>query len=494
MRDFLKTTPMKHQLLEHETHRDTPLRALWWEQGTGKTKPTIDLAAHLFRQGKIDGVLVIAPGGVEDNWVLDEIPKHLPDDVAAVTRSEAFCTSEMHKKRWQDQAHELLEHQGLAILAASYDALMTERKKKHKAEYRYFGAEYIRAFLDKRRCLYVLDEASIIKNAGTKTTIRALASAKHAKYRRLLNGTPVIDNPFHAYTQVQWVDPCAWSRLGISGFGQFKVFFGEWEKKLRKDGREFPSLLRHRNLDVLQRVLAEVGTRVLKADVLDLPPKVYTKVYYDLSKQQRRMYDELKSDFVALFSDGREITAELAIQRLVRLQQVCSGWLPADQDWDEPLREICPEHPRLAALQGVVERAEGQGLIWAKYNVDVERISAMLTTLGHTHVVYGRDNRNEAREDFQAGKVRWFIAKQSSNAARGLTLTAATTVIYYNNNFVLDDRAQSEDRAHRHGQKNTVVYVDIVARKTVDEHILAVLRKKRDLSQIVTGDNPLSWI
>lgn len=491
---IFKTKPLAHQLKEHEEHKEDPLRALWWDMGTGKTKTILDYAAALYRQGKIDGMLVLAPGGVEDNWILDEIPKHLPDDVAEFTKTMAFSTKEMHTKRWQAIAPDFLKHEGLAILAMSYDAMMTERKRKHKKTHRFFGAEYARAFLGKRRCLYICDEGTYIKNAGTKTTKRVMASAKYAPYRRLLNGTPVIDSPMHAYTQLQWIDPTILAQRGIGSFAEFKVFFGEWEKRMRKDGRMFPNLVRFRNLDILAKCLVEAGTRVLKGDVLDLPPKVYTKVYYDLTSKQRTMYDALKNDYVASFADGSEITAELAIQRLVRLQQVCSGYLPADDDWDEPLREICTEHPRVQALRGIVERTTSQGTIWCKYNIDAEQISALLTKMDESHVVYCKNNRNEARYGFQDGKYCWFIAKQSSSAARGLTLTAATTVVYFNNNFVLDDRAQSEDRAHRHGQENKVTYIDIVARDTVDEHILAVLRRKRDISQIVTGDAPESWV
>ena len=491
---MFKTKPLAHQLVEHNTYKDDPLRALWWEMGTCKTKVVLDYAAHLYRLGKIDGLFVVAPGGVEDNWILDEIPKHLPDDVAEFTEMMAFSTKEMHTQRWQETAPDFLKHNGLAILAMSYDAIMTERKRHHKKKCRYFGAEFARAFLGKRRCLYVVDEGTYIKNAGTKTTKRVMASAKYAPYRRLLNGTPVIDSPFHAYTQIQWIDKTVLARKGVHSFAEFKVFFGEWEKRMRKDGRTFPNLVRYRNLNILKDCIAEIGTRVLKKDVLDLPPKVYTKVYYDLTFSQRKMYDALKNEYVASFADGSEITAELAIQRLVRLQQVCSGYLPADDDWDEPLREIGKDHPRLASLRGIVERTTGQGIIWCKYNIDSKQIAMLLEKMGESYVVYSKDNRNEARKGFQEGKYKWFVAKQSSGAARGLTLTAATTVVYFNNNFVMDDRAQSEDRAHRHGQENKVVYIDIIARDTVDEHILAVLRRKRDISGIVTGDSPQSWI
>ena len=76
----------------------------------------------------------------------------------------------------------------------------------------------------------------------------------------------------------------------------------------------------------------------------------------------------------------------------------------------------------------------------------------------------------------------------------GLTLTAATTVVYYSNSFNYADRVQSEDRAHRIGQKHPVTYVDLFCPGTIDEKIMNSLRMKRDYAQMITGDNLQEWI
>lgn len=476
-----KTKPYAHQLEEFEHSRDLPARALWWEMGVGKTKPVIDTAAHLYLSGKIRSMLVLAPDGVHTNWITDEIPAHMVVDAATFL----WETRRKNTKQFKEAFAEFLKHDGFSVLAMTYDAIMTDD-----------AAKAVRKFLDTRPCLYVLDESTRIKTAKAKVTMRVLASAKYAPYRRVLNGTPVSDSPFHSYTQCKFVDPNAWAALGINNYSQFKAFFGIWENRIRKDTkRTWPHLMSYRALELMHEVVDSMGSRLLKEDVLDLPPKSYTKRYYDLSSDQRRMYDELRADYQAWFGDGSAITAELAIVRQTRLQQVCSGYIPADEESE--LRMICGTQPRLKLLMDTLADIPHACIIWAKYNIDVDIIQEALTVAGITHVVYdgrtAQDARAARKQIFQNGKAKVFLAKPSV-AGRGLTLTAAQTVIYYNNSFVLDDRLQSEDRAHRIGQEHPVTYIDLVASNTIDQHILNVLRTKRDVAACVTGDELPPWI
>jgi len=480
-----KTKPFDHQLKEVDEHWNTPKRCLWWEQGTGKTKAVIDTAAALYRAGKIDAMFIIAPGGVHDNWILDEIPLHMPDDIPVMLH--AFQTKKMRTKRFQTYAPSLLEFEGMPILAMSFDSIMTQRKRG--AKIKYLGAEYAKAFLTQRRCLFVVDEGTYIKTPGAQVTKRLMAASRYADYRRLLNGTPVIDSPMHAYSQIKWANPDVWLSIGVNSFAIYKVMFGLWQNQQLAGGRSFPKLLRYRNLKLLGEKMDEVGSRVRKDEVLDLPPKVYQRVYYDLSPRQRKVYDEFQKHLEVDLGNDELLTADMAIVRDLRLQQITSGFAPTDDGGPDNLVTIGPDAPRLKALEGVIERTEGSAIIWAKFKEEKANIAALLDKMGETYTVYSSGNRVKSKEDFQSGKVRFFIANQSSGAARGITLTRATTVIYYSNTFSLDDRAQSEDRAHRSGQTKTVVYIDIIARDTVDLKIVSALRSKQDINNTVTGDS-----
>jgi SNF2 family DNA or RNA helicase len=152
-------------------------------------------------------------------------------------------------------------------------------------------------------------------------------------------------------------------------------------------------------------------------------------------------------------------------------------------------------------LLELLEEMEGKVIIWANYVYDIENI---VKTIGQE---YGDDSivqyygavasktRQENIEKFQdpKSKVRFFVGNPQTGGY-GITLTAASNVIYYSNGYDLEKRLQSEDRAHRIGQEKSVTYVDIIARKTVDEKIVKALRKKINIASAIMGEELKDWI
>ena len=474
--------PKKHQLDAYLAQRDKPFWGTWYDQGTGKTSLATAQAAHQCRTGRCDALLILAPPGVEANWVFDELPKWWPADIA---HEICWWTSKRSTtKKFMAAFDEFRKFDGVQILCMPYNALMTDR-----------GAKAVRKFLDEREVFYIADESTVIKSPSAKTTKRVLASAKHAKSRRALNGTPVEDSPFDMYSQVKFVDPTVWEQHGISTFTQFKAMFGIFEQVQLGNGKSFPQLRSYRNLDLLKRCLYERGDRVLKEDCLDLPPKTYSKVYFELSPRARKIYNDLRDNYTTVLESGDVIDAELAIVRMTRFQQIASGYFPKGED-DDDLEPIDDTNPRLSALATALDGVTGQCIIFAKYIKDIEAIEDLLAKRGLTFGTYvgatDEDERERIKRDFQAGKLDVFLANKA--AAKGLTLTAAETVVFYSNLFSADLRKQMEDRAHRIGQNKHVRYIDILARDTVDQHILAVLRRKKTLSATVTGDQLASWL
>lgn len=476
----MKTPPMVHQLAAWSAHRDSPARAHWWDPGTGKTKVVIDTACYLHQRGNITGLFVLAPSGVHRAWATDELPAH------AWVRYRAFVweTSKKGTRDFKIDFEDLLVvRDELAVLCMTYAAFTTD-----------VGGMAAKRFLTAHRCLYAADETSKIKTPSAKVTKRVLASAKYAPYRRALNGTPVSDSPFQAFSQVAFLDPDAWRReLGIPNFTRFKGFFGEYETKWGH-GRQYPELVGYRNLDKLNVVLNQVGERIRKDDVLDLPPKTYVKRYFDLCKDQRDLYEELRHNYRSDLHGGA-LTVESTLARITRLQQVAGGFAPTDEN-KQP-RRIGDKRPRIEALLEVLEEYGGKAIVWARFTAEVDEITSALSQKGISFVRYDGevdvDDRRDAKDAFTTGDARIFVSKTSC-AGHGLTLIQATTVIYYSNNYSLDQRQQSEDRAHRKGQTQGVTYVDIVANDTVDERILECLRTKQEIAGSVTGDAIKSWI
>lgn len=498
-----KTEPFKHQRSEFETYYSHQWRGLFWEMGVAKTKVLVDTASRLWLEGKIDGVLVLAPEGVHVQWVKDEIPTHMPHLVQDKLDTFVWFTSKQSNKGYRAEWEKFRDRPrsaGLSVMTMTYDSLMTQRKPGEERGFQK-GADAAKAFLQGRRCLLVLDESTRIKTPGTKVTKRIMAMSKYAAHRWILNGTLVSDSPFATYTQIKFLNPNAWKHLGIEDASGFQTFFGVFEKRLNfATQRQYDLCVGYRNLEVMADVVAAHGSRLLKRDVFpDLPPKLYSKVYFELSPKQRKAYLELKSKMMTWLSSGELVTAELAIVRQTRLQQICSGYLPAD-DESELTQLVAPEeNPRLKLLLDQLQDVTGKVIIWAKYNIDIDLISdAIRKKLGWDVVTWdgrtSQDDRATAKVRFREGPARAFISKPSSSAGRGLNLQVADTVIYYSNSFVLDDRMQSEDRAHRPGIHHPVKYIDLIGKNTIDEHILNSLREKRDVAAIVTGDELDAWV
>jgi SNF2 family DNA or RNA helicase len=194
--------------------------------------------------------------------------------------------------------------------------------------------------------------------------------------------------------------------------------------------------------------------------------------------------------------DGNLMSTNNALTQLMRLHQICCGHVKLDDG-----QQIDITSNRINELMSVLEETNGKAIIWANYRRDIENIKlALQKEYGMTSVAtyYGdteNDEREQAVENFQNadGELRFFVGNPRTGGY-GLTLTAAHTVIYYSNSFDLEVRLQSEDRAHRIGQTEKVTYVDLIAKDTVDEHIVKALRNKIDIASQVLGENLKDWI
>lgn len=470
----------KHQSEVLERSKDLAAFALFWEMGCGKSAAILKTAEHLYNRGEIDAMLVVAPNGVHRNWIDEEIPRWFAEDA---NHARYWESPKAGTKRHQQEFEAALKLP-FVVVTISYEGFMTERALK-----------YMRRFLAQRKVLMVLDESTKIKSPSAKRTKKLVAAGRLAKYRRILTGTPVSNSPFDIYTQMRFLDDNFWKARGFKTLAEFKVFYGIFKSMEFVDQqgrrRQWNQVVSYRNLQHLQDLIAPASSRVLKEDVLDLPPKMYSKRYFDLSKEQQRVYRELRDEQFAILAGGEIISAALAMTVLLRLQQVTSNYLPND---GEDLVQIDKVNPRLQCLADLVEEVAGQAIIWARFREDVNQIMALL---GEDAVRYdgavSSDDRVLAKNRFQNGEVKYFVANPAA-AATGLTLTAAKTVIYYSNSFRLEDRLQSEDRAHRIGQDQPVQYIDIVAPGTVDMKIVGALRDKVNIANAVTGDPFKEWI
>jgi SNF2 family DNA or RNA helicase len=257
----------------------------------------------------------------------------------------------------------------------------------------------------------------------------------------------------------------------------------------------FQQVVGYQNLSELTDRLDKFSYRILKKDCLDLPEKVYTKRSVELTDEQAILYQRIKRSAVAEL-EGKTLTAQNVLTQILRLQQICSGYFKAD---DGTIIEM--HSNKFSELTDVLEEISGKVIIWANYTYDLTMIHKKLCEVygpESSRMYYGgteADDRQQMVIDFQDPNhpLRFFVG-QPRTGGYGLTLTEASTVIYFSNNYDLEIRLQSEDRAHRIGQKNNVTYIDIVTEGTVDEKILQALRSKINIATEVLREGYKDWL
>jgi len=479
-----KTEPFKHQRDTLNMSATREFFALHLEQGLGKTKVLLDNAAFLFLRGKITGLLVVAPNGVHTNWAEEEIPKHLSDSVPR--KVVEWASSKASNKGFQRDLRELNEFKGLSILCMNIEAIRTSR-----------GKEAAKEFLNQRVCMMAIDESTDIKTPGASQSKAAHTLGRLARYRRNMTGTPAGDGtPFDTYSQFKFLSP---GLLGTS----FTSFKNQYAEMIPAPWHGAPKHLRvvkkYKNLDRLNRIISEHSIRLTKDELiakgeLDIPEKLYNKHFIELTPAQKRMYSELHEEYITQF-EGSEgyVTAPMTLVRYLRLQQIVQGYVPVDDE--EPLTCIPGPNPRLDAVGVFLEHNPGKVIIWSRFRMDAELI---MEKYAKEYVLLrydgSRDQKEEAKHRFQNDTTVRGILCNAASAGRGLTLNRARHVLIYSNYFGLEDRLQLEDRAHRIGLMNPVLYTDFVARGTIDVKIVNALRNKKNVSDTITGDPRKDWI
>ena len=473
-----KMKPYAHQLtaLEKSWNRDT--FAYFMEMGTGKTKVLIDNLSMLYDKGKVDGALIVAPKGVVGTWYNQELPAHLPDHIENVS---ILWQANINKKQ-QDKLDQLFKtgHE-LHILVMNVEAFSTDK-----------GLNFAKKFLRSHKSLMAIDESTTIKNPKAKRTKNILSLSSLCKYRRIMTGSPVTKNPLDLFTQCYFLDPF---HLNHESYFSFRMRYAVM-KTAHISGRSIQLVAGFKNLPELSDKLKPFSYRVLKEDCLDLPDKIYMKREIELSADQKKLYKQMRQEALATLN-GKTVTTMTALTQLMRLHQITCGHFTAD---DGSIQEV--KNNRLDELMQILAETSGKAIIWANYIHDILNIEAAIKKeYGPTSycTYYGAtkaEDRQRCIYDFhnKMNDCSFFIGN-TQTGGYGITLTAASTVIYYSNNYNLEVRKQSEDRAHRMGQKGTVVYIDIVAKGTLDEAIMKSLTSKGKLAAKTLGEEDLKdWL
>lgn len=475
--------PYRHQAEDFESHAEAPARAKAWHMRTGKTKSEIDRASHLYRQGKINGVLIFAPNGVHRNWIEREWPAHGWPSVPTVrlawqssalslkARNARKAAWQAERSAWVEKLKAAKTEPRLMVLALNAESMIRPDVRK-----------VIAYFLKHRKVMVIFDESDDFGIPGSKRTKMARALARRCPYRSILSGTLVTASPLAAFSQYELLEKGA---LGFERFGDFKNHFAEYEQRQTRQGRRYPALVGFRNLDELRERMARFTSVVLREDCDDMPDLVPRVVKIIPTEEQLRIYRDLHRDFMVDLAEGRISVGERA-PRFQKLQQVFSGFV-----FDElgKMHRIPGGNPRLDALANEVEMASGKVVIWCNFQPDIDFVKRRLLDEGHKIVEYhGRvsdKTKQAALQHFREDASVKALVGHAKSGGRGVDMSSASAVFWYSHTFSARMRAQAMERATKIGGKNIAV-VDFQA-PGPDAKILSTIQSRIDVADALAG-------
>lgn len=466
----VNATLFKHQTRGANMAMETLLRTdqgagfgFLFEMGCGKTLTAIAVMGELYRLGKANRVLVVAPASVCNVW-----PHDLKDYAAFQYHTETLLGEK--KKRLEALATlEEWPFAGLRIAVINYES--THRDGVFEALQAY------------KADLIICDESQRIKNhsAAQSKALHKLGDA--APYKLILSGTPVQNNAVDLYSQYRFLDPAV--------FGT--NFFAFRNRYCLMGGYGQHQIVGYRNMETLVQKEHSIAYRVTKEECLDLPPQTFVNRYVKLNKAEREVYDQLRRSSFAELENGESITATTVLTRLLRLMQLTGGFLQAD-DTDKPKQVSSAKLDALADIVDDYVLETGKKLVvFARFRSEIAAIENLLRLKGIKYgSIYGdvpQAERGGIVDDFQQNPETKVFVAQIQTAGLGITLHAASVAVFYSMDFNYANYAQALARIHRIGQHSPVTYIHLLVEDSIDDKVLAALNKKEDIAKSVVD----SW-
>lgn len=442
----IKTKLFAHQergikLVQHQPHF-----ALFWEPGLGKTlgalaiiDARIDVCDHHYK------TLVVMPNTLIENWQ-DEIMKFTELRGVALVGSR-----KARSVRLQEPADiYLINYEGLRIMASELIA--------------------------KRFDCVVFDESHALKNHMSQQSKAGYKVAMSVPHRIVMTGTPIMNTPLDIFGQYLCINPAIFGPSYFRFRAQYAIMGGFLGKQVQK----------YVNMETFKRKVLQCADIKTKEECLDLPPKLYEVVRVDMRPEQTKMYKQLREQFITAYKDA-VVTAPVMLTRLMRFSQITAGFYKTIEG-KEISYETNPKHDWL--INWLTETG-AKTVVFVRFIHELKALEQALGKHGISFVsIYGetKDRIGLVRQFNRETSIQVFIG-QIDTAGQGINLQSASYCVFLSNNYSYGDREQAESRIHRAGQTaQNCTYIDVVARDTIDEKVLKILKKKESLAGILTKD------
>lgn len=439
--------------------------ALFMKMGRGKSKTFIDIMTAHFYEKRINVVVAMMPLSVTTVWggPKGELAIHSPIPVDIIYADAKFDASKI--KIRQDR---------LTWIMVGVESLSQGRMP-----------ERLTPLFQNFKVGLLVDEASRIANHKAIRTQEAKRLGQLAVIRGIGTGTPAKKRLTDLYGLFDFLNP------DIVGCGDFFAFRNRY---CIMGGFKNKEIVGYDNVDELMRLIEPYTYSCGKDD--SLPKQIFMHRDIELSEEQKDIYRKVKK------AELEGVSVANTLSKVLRLQQVVGGFYSLD-----PKKKVNPitgkirsekgeeihflpgeRNPKILDLHRMLDEHDGSPvIIWARFLKELDDLAKAMSDHGRVVQIRGGlsgEERIRIKDDFQDGKYDFLVGNAQSGGL-GLTLTRSHTTVYYSNTQSGEDRLQSEDRTHRQGQTEPCVYVDMIARKTVDVPIYASMLEKKDLDVYV---------
>lgn len=238
----------------------------------------------------------------------------------------------------------------------------------------------------------------------------------------------------------------------------------------------------------LKEKLHSIAFRATKAECLDLPKITDIVRHVELEPNAMNTYKHLVRDSFAELKNG-EVTATNILTKILRLSQLTGGFIGDD----EGNKAHKVSNAKLQALEHIIDEVTQSGkklVVIAKFISEINAITKLLEKkkIKFSIITGSIKNRDEQIEKFQNDSEVLVFVGQIATAGLGITLTAASTMIFYSLDYSMSNFEQAKARIHRAGQKENCTYIYLIAKDTVDEKVLKALKSKYNLTSSLVDD------
>lgn len=428
--------------------------ALLMEMGTGKTLTSIGIVGQLWKERRIARLLIVAPLSILGVW-RDEFDKFAGYE---------YCLSVLEgtAARKADTIRHMAG-KSLQVLVINYESAW--RMEKELAEW--------------RPDMIVCDEGHKIKTHNIAASKAMHRLAAKVKYRLLLTGTVITNKPIDVFSQYKFCDPAIYG----NSFYQFRNRYFD----MVGFGGYTPVMKRSMEGEFTER-LHSIAFRATKAECLDLPEFTDIVQRIDLEPQAMRIYRKLVRDSYAELAEG-SVTVTNVLSQLLRLSQLTGGYVGNDDAGG--VTQVSTA--KLDALADLVDGAVADArkiVVIARFVPEIHAIGKMLEKkkIRYAQISGEIRDRDEQIAAFQNDPDLPVFIGQIATAGLGITLTAASLMVFYSLDYSMSNYEQTRARIHRVGQKNECTYIHLVARGTVDEKVLKALHDKANLAKSLVDD------